>query len=189
MNPSYSQDTISTPELAKKLGISRQRVNELGRMGKIQREADGQWNLERVHAAIERNLYPGQRRALAGPSFPVARGKIERLELYERIRDGLQRLPAVLLDAHPAVPVWVVLAAVDAFDLVLGSIVLDIDEDLIADDQVFPAAQPNYRELVESRGIVLTSQQWAAAEAGREAFISALDAALWPDSRYCSEIA
>ena len=157
-------------------------MNELGRLGKIPREADGRWNPERVHAAIERNLYPGQRRALAGP-FPAARGGMEGLELYERIRDGLQRLPAVLLDAHPAVPVWVVLATVEALDLALGSIVLDIDEDLIADDQVFPAAQPNYRELVESRGIVLNSEQWAAAEAGREAFITALDAALWPDSR------
>ena len=75
------------------------------------------------------------------------------------------------------------LAAVVALDLAVGSIVLDIDEDLIADDQVFPAAQPNYRELVESRGIVLNSEQWAAAEAGRLAFITALDAALWPDSR------
>jgi hypothetical protein len=148
------------------LGISGQRVNELGRQGKLTREPNGRWNPERVRAAIGRNLHPGRRRALAGP-FPAASGGIEGLELYERIRDGLPRLPAVLLDAHPALPVWVVLAAVEALDLALGSIVLDIDEDLIADDQVFPAAQPNYRELVESRGIVLNSEQWAAAEAGR----------------------
>jgi hypothetical protein len=182
MNSSNSQNTVSTPIIAKMLGISRQRVNELGRLGKIPREADGRWNPERVRVALEQNLDQRQRRASALHANKTT-GSIEAIDLYERIRDGLQRLPAVLLDTCPAVPVWAVLATVEALDLSIGSIVLDIDEDLIADDQVFPAAQPNYRELVKSRGIVLKSEQWAAAEAGRAAFITALDAALWPDSR------
>ena len=45
------------------LGISRQRVNELGRLGKIPREADGRWNPERVRVALEQNLDQRQRRA------------------------------------------------------------------------------------------------------------------------------
>lgn len=38
------------------LGISRQRVNELGRVGKIQREADGRWNADKVREALHQNL-------------------------------------------------------------------------------------------------------------------------------------
>ena len=49
-------DTISTAQLAAILGISRQRINELGRKGKISREPNGQWNLVKVHEALRNNL-------------------------------------------------------------------------------------------------------------------------------------
>lgn len=49
-------NTISTIQLAALLGISRQRVNELARKGKIQREADRRWNLSRVRTALKQNL-------------------------------------------------------------------------------------------------------------------------------------
>ncbi len=49
-------ETITTKELAGILGISVQRVNQLGRKGKIQREPDGGWNLVKVNASLHRNL-------------------------------------------------------------------------------------------------------------------------------------
>ncbi len=52
--------TIGTSELANHLGISRQRVNELGRLGKIHRVADGGWDLEDVRRQLGRRLDPQQ---------------------------------------------------------------------------------------------------------------------------------
>lgn len=52
--------TISTKQLAKILGISVQRVNELGRKGKISRESDGGWNLVKVNADLRKNLNKSQ---------------------------------------------------------------------------------------------------------------------------------
>jgi hypothetical protein len=49
-------ETISTKQLAAILGISVQRVNQLGSKGKIKREADGQWNLVRVNQDLRQNL-------------------------------------------------------------------------------------------------------------------------------------
>ena len=48
--------TIGTQELAGILGISRQRINELGRKGKIERETDGKWDVAKVREALGRNL-------------------------------------------------------------------------------------------------------------------------------------
>lgn len=48
--------TISTIELAAALGITRQRVNKLGRTDKITREPDGRWNLDRVRAQLGKTL-------------------------------------------------------------------------------------------------------------------------------------
>ncbi|MEN6606915.1 MAG: hypothetical protein ABFD60_06700 [Bryobacteraceae bacterium] len=48
--------TVGTSELATMLGISRQRVNELGRQGKISREPDGKWNPDKVRAALGKSL-------------------------------------------------------------------------------------------------------------------------------------
>ena len=47
---------LSTAQLAAALGISPQRVNELGRKKKISREPDGQWDVETVRADLNRNL-------------------------------------------------------------------------------------------------------------------------------------
>jgi len=48
--------TVSTVELAAILGISRQRVNEFGRQGKITREPDGKWDAAKVAAALGKSL-------------------------------------------------------------------------------------------------------------------------------------
>jgi hypothetical protein len=48
--------TVGTSQLAAQLGISRQRINELARKGKVQRERDGRWDPEKVKAALGRNL-------------------------------------------------------------------------------------------------------------------------------------
>ena len=48
--------SIGTGDLAKALGISRQRINELARKGKITREPDGMWELEKVRGEMARNL-------------------------------------------------------------------------------------------------------------------------------------
>lgn len=47
---------VSTGQLARLLGISRQRVNELGRKGKITREPDGRWNVAEVRATLAVSL-------------------------------------------------------------------------------------------------------------------------------------
>jgi hypothetical protein len=49
-------ETVTTKQLSSILGISVQRVNELGRKGKIQRESDGGWDLVKVNASLRRNL-------------------------------------------------------------------------------------------------------------------------------------
>jgi|MudIll2142460700_1097286.scaffolds.fasta_scaffold02662_5 hypothetical protein len=48
--------TVGTTELAKQLGISRQRINELRRAGKIRREANGKWNPDKVRSQLSRTL-------------------------------------------------------------------------------------------------------------------------------------
>jgi hypothetical protein len=47
---------IKTHQLAELLGISRQRVNELGRIGKLTREPDGTWDPGKARLALGRNL-------------------------------------------------------------------------------------------------------------------------------------
>jgi hypothetical protein len=51
---------VSSTELAQILGISRQRVNELGRQQKITREPDGLWDLDKVRAQLGHTLDPQQ---------------------------------------------------------------------------------------------------------------------------------
>jgi len=47
---------MTTKELATTLGVSVARLNELGRKGKISREANGGWDLGKVRAALGQNL-------------------------------------------------------------------------------------------------------------------------------------
>ncbi len=58
---------VGTGELAKILGISRQRVNELGRLQKISREADGQWDLDKVRAQLGHTIDPQQTSRIRAP--------------------------------------------------------------------------------------------------------------------------
>ena len=101
-------ETITTKQLAAILGISVQRVNELGRKGKIERESDGGWDLVKVNAALRRNLDrhqairslgqktqpgTGETNGDAGDSFSEAQRKHEWLkvqkdELMLQVRRG-----------------------------------------------------------------------------------------------------
>ena len=67
--------TVSTPELAAAFGISRQRVNELGRKGKITREPDGRWDVDKVRAALGRNLDIRQMSPARGEAPPQTVGR------------------------------------------------------------------------------------------------------------------
>ena len=53
---------VKTAELAKMLGISRQRVNELSRKGKLTRSADGKWDPDRARSELKRTLDDRQER-------------------------------------------------------------------------------------------------------------------------------
>lgn len=72
--------TASTSELAALLGISRQRVNELGRAGKITREADGNWNPDRVARDLGRNLDGAQKSPARERATPPEHGVGQRRE-------------------------------------------------------------------------------------------------------------
>ncbi len=63
---------VGSTELAKILGISRQRVNELGRRQKITREADGLWDLDKVRAQLGHTLDPQQASRVRTPRARAA---------------------------------------------------------------------------------------------------------------------
>jgi hypothetical protein len=65
---------LSTTQLAATLGISRQRVNELGRLGKIHREKDGNWDAAKVSVALGRNLDTRQAAPSRGEEMPRNKG-------------------------------------------------------------------------------------------------------------------
>ncbi len=58
---------VGSTELAKILGISRQRVNELGRRQKITREPDGLWDLDKVRAQLGQTLDAQQASRVRSP--------------------------------------------------------------------------------------------------------------------------
>lgn len=84
--------TISTKELAAVLGISIQRVNELGRKGKITREPDGKWNLVKIHQQLKENLDSSQ----SLKSLGQRRGKLE----MEREGDSAGKTEGTFLEAQ-----------------------------------------------------------------------------------------
>ena len=57
-------ERIRTGELAKRLGVSRQRVNDLAREGKLTRDPDGLWDLDKARAELSRTL-DGQQKVKA----------------------------------------------------------------------------------------------------------------------------
>jgi hypothetical protein len=65
---------LSTTQLAAGLGISRQRVNELGRLGKIHREKDGGWDAAKVSVSLGRNLDTRQAAPSRGEEMPRNKG-------------------------------------------------------------------------------------------------------------------
>ena len=55
-------ERVGTGELAKRLGISRQRISDLAKEKKLTRESDGLWNVSRVRQELARNLDPQQQK-------------------------------------------------------------------------------------------------------------------------------
>jgi phage terminase Nu1 subunit (DNA packaging protein) len=82
---------LSSSALAAELGISRQRVNELGRKGKIQRNPDGTWDLAKVRADLGHSIDGSQKSpardgmAAEAPEAPVVEPPKGTL-LYEQWR-------------------------------------------------------------------------------------------------------
>ncbi len=82
---------VGSGELAKILGISRQRVNELGRRQKITREPDGLWDLDKVRAQLGHTLDPQQVSRIRSPRARAA-GELD--------SDAMQRPPGTGSNAH-----------------------------------------------------------------------------------------
>ena len=78
---------VGTAELAKILGISPQRVNELGRKGKIARRPDGKWDVEAVLTAVRKNL--DNRQPVKAGKLPSAAPEAWSSELPEPKRGTL----------------------------------------------------------------------------------------------------
>ena len=68
-------DRVKTAELARILGISRQRVNELSRKGKLTRGADGRWDPDKARTELGRTLEDQQERR---SKVETPRSKVER---------------------------------------------------------------------------------------------------------------
>jgi phage terminase Nu1 subunit (DNA packaging protein) len=66
---------VSTPQLEQALGITRQRINELARKGKIPRGDRGKWDLEAVRRALGNNLDTRQVSPARGEAPPQTVGK------------------------------------------------------------------------------------------------------------------
>jgi chromatin segregation and condensation protein Rec8/ScpA/Scc1 (kleisin family) len=87
---------IRTTELARLLGISRQRVNELARMGKISRRPDGLWDAGRVRSELGRTLdNQQQKRARVQPDPPARDGGAEDMPSARNAHEMFNRARAV----------------------------------------------------------------------------------------------
>jgi hypothetical protein len=76
--------TVKTSKLAAELKISRQRVYQLAADGKITREADGNWNVGKVRAALGRNLDTRQASAVRGEERPASAPRMQMSETPTR---------------------------------------------------------------------------------------------------------
>lgn len=88
---------ITATQLATILGISRQRVNELARKGKITREQDGNFNLVKVNAALRKNLDAhqairslGQTKQASSADIPGGEGQEETFAEAQRRNEWLK---------------------------------------------------------------------------------------------------
>lgn len=85
--------SIGTGDLAKVLKISRQRINQLEKKGKITREADGKWDPETVANQLHRNIdarsvsNKEHRVASAAAADPAADGPVQNKLLSEMSDD------------------------------------------------------------------------------------------------------
>jgi hypothetical protein len=120
-------ETVTTRQLAAILGISIQRINELGRKGKIHRRADSGWDLVEVNTNLRENL--DKRQALrslgqtvqsedpaapseqdySGPSKPLnlmqAQLKHE-LAKASKTEFEVAKMRGILIDAEEAATEW-----------------------------------------------------------------------------------
>jgi hypothetical protein len=107
--------TIGPSELARELGISRERVYQLNRSGKIARISPGKFDLDAVRAALKQNLDSrrpapsrGEQRKPAGPvTVPSPEGglNLASVQLQHEIAKAtkaqleVKRLKGILVDA------------------------------------------------------------------------------------------
>lgn len=84
--PEIPSKTLTTKQLAAALGISVQRVNELGRRGKIARERNGEWDFDRVRTALGRNTSQPPKAGGPLPQEPSENGPAKGTLLYEQWR-------------------------------------------------------------------------------------------------------
>ncbi len=64
---------VKTGKLAEMLGVSRQRIGDLAREGKLTRSADGRWDPDQARAELSRNLQAQQKvKARLGQAPPTA---------------------------------------------------------------------------------------------------------------------
>ena len=134
---------MTTPEITAALGISKARLNELARQGRIPRGAKrGDWDLAAVRAALGRNIdaLHKERQAAAAPAFDqppppamdVPRGSLAAAQLVKAQADAkraaleVRRLEKRLLDSDEVSGAWSgMIVAAKAKLLVLGDELAD----------------------------------------------------------------
>ena len=177
------ENTIVTKaELARELGLHRSTIGHYVKR-RMPTRADGKLNRLEALAWIERyvsslgggRLQRGKRNTagLACAALSVD----PRITFYESIRDQVSSLPRILLRMN--VEPWIVLSAMEAFDMTLGLFVLNVDPDVVTDDQR-ALLEPDYRALFKSAGIRVNRKQWEEWCRRREDFAEALSKALFP---------
>lgn len=82
--------TVSTAKLCEALGVTKQRISVLERRGTIQRETDGQWDVEKVRAALAANLDARQNSANPDQPPTLQKGTIA-YETYRLTRERADR--------------------------------------------------------------------------------------------------
>lgn len=175
------KDTVvSQAQLARELKLHRSMVGHYVKRGMPTR-ADGRLDRGRALEWIGRYvssvgggwLHRGKPNTagLASEALNVD----SRIQFYESVRDQVGALPGILLRMN--VEPWVVLSAMEAFDMTLGLFVLNVDPDVVSDDQR-ALLEPDYRAMFKSAGIRVNRKQWSEWTKRKEDFAETLSKSL-----------
>lgn len=99
-----SERTISAREVARRLGVSHTAIQKAERVGRISRESDGSWDVDRVRRGMAETARPG-RSPLASPMEATALGRLTIARLALRVeaqRLALDRSKGRLMDIAAA---------------------------------------------------------------------------------------